>query len=102
MEKSREDSHSLCGVSPSAPATHAGILLLASHLLCQPPGLLVDGWEELPGNQTPWLLHAATTWRALGTRHCGFSLEDDALVLCPDPSPGPKNHSPTARSSVCC
>lgn len=25
--------------------------------------------EELPGNQTLWLLHVVTTWEALGARH---------------------------------
>lgn len=30
-----------------------------------------------------------------------FTLEADTLVHCPDPPPGPRYRSPTARSSAC-
>lgn len=32
---------------------------------------------------------------------CGFTLETDTLVHCPDPPPSPRCHSPAAWSSAC-
>ena len=85
-------------VGSSAPQphlpTHVHMILLASHILFQPPGLLAHCCEELPGSQTPWLLYAAMHLGGTGGQDIGgFTLEVDALVLCPDPPPGFRSHS---------